>query len=183
MVHDMADNKPSLITISGEPGSGTTTIAKLLSEKTGLRLAYIGETFRQLAKEHGMNLQVFSKYAETHPEIDLELDKRQVQNAQDGNVILEGRLSGWLVKKNGISGFSVLLIAALDTRIKRVMGREDKDYELVRSEILARERCEQERYQKFYNINYLATEHYDLIIDTSELTAVEIVQKIMESMS
>ena len=63
------------------------------------------------------------------------------------------------------------------------MGREKKSYEQVKSEVLAREKCEQDRYQKFYNVNYLDSIHYDLIIDTSNLTPEEIVNRIIGAIS
>lgn len=175
--------KPSVITIGGEPGTGTTTIVNLLSARTGLKIVNTGEIFRQLAKEHNMDLTSFSSYAKSKPEIDFELDKRQVEIAKGGSVILEGRLSGWLMKNNNIPGFTVLLTADLATRIKRIMGREKKSYEQVKSEVLAREKCEQDRYQKFYNVNYLDSIHYDLIIDTSNLTPEEIVNRIIGAIS
>ena len=64
--------KNTVITISGVPGTGTTTIAKLLSKQLDLPLVYTGETFRKLAKEHKMNLEDFSELAKSNPEIDHE---------------------------------------------------------------------------------------------------------------
>lgn len=176
-------NKPSVITIGGEPGSGTTTIAKLLNEKLNLELFFIGETFRVLAKEYKMSLPEFGKYADTHPEIDFELDKRQVARAKRGNVIMEGRLSGWLMKSNNVKAFKIYLTADLATRVKRIMGREAKNYDQVEREILEREKCEMDRYKKIYNISYSDPVHYDLIIDTSNLTPEQIVQKIIDGYS
>jgi predicted cytidylate kinase len=176
-------SKPSVITISGEPGTGTTTIATMLSKKTGLRMVYTGETFRELAKEHNMELSEFSTYADSNPKIDLELDARQMDHARKGNVILEGRLAGWLMKNNKIDAFTILLTADLEIRVNRIMGRENKSYNQVKQEILEREKCEMERYQKFYTVNYLDNSHYDLIIDTSDLTPDEIVNKIVNEWS
>ena len=49
------------ITISGLPGSGTTTVAKLLAERLGYKLISAGDVFRKLAMERGMTLEEFSK--------------------------------------------------------------------------------------------------------------------------
>ena len=40
------------ITISGSPGSGKTTIAKLLAKKLGIKYVYSGDIFRKKAKEY-----------------------------------------------------------------------------------------------------------------------------------
>ena len=172
-------NEVDVISISGVPGSGTTTIAKLLSRELNLRLVYIGETFRELAKEYNMSLPEFGKYAQANSKIDSELDERQVAQARQGSVILEGRLSGWVLKNANIEALKVLLTASLDIRIKRVMDRESKSYDTVRTEILEREQVELERYQRLYGVNYQDTSHYDQIIDTSFLTPEEIVQRII----
>ena len=82
------------ITISGYPGSGTTSLGKALAEKYNLRYLSAGEVFRGLAKEHGMDLAAFGKLAEENPEIDLKIDARQkeIGEASD-DIILEGRLA------------------------------------------------------------------------------------------
>ena len=40
------------ITVSGLPGSGTTSLSRYLSEHHGFTMISAGEVFRQLAKEH-----------------------------------------------------------------------------------------------------------------------------------
>lgn len=180
MESELIMRKPNVITLSGVPGTGTTTIAKLLSKRLGLKLVYIGETFRNLAKEYKMNLQEFSKYAKDNPKIDYELDSRQLEYARKGNIILEGRLSGWMVKNNNIDAFKILLNADLEIRIKRIIGRERKSYDQVKDEIQFREKCELDRYLKLYDVNYQDPNHYDIIIDTTNLNPEQIIKKIID---
>ena len=63
------------------------------------------------------------------------------------------------------------------------MGRENKTYEQVKSEIEKREHGEVERYQKLYGMDYKNPTNYDLVIDTSFLTPEEIIEKILEKLS
>ena len=72
------------ITISGLPGTGKTTVAKLLEQRLGLRYVYSGEIFRQLAQKHHMSLEEFGKYCESHREIDEELDQYQLDYSTTG---------------------------------------------------------------------------------------------------
>lgn len=174
---------PKVITISGEPGSGTTTIGQLLSQEFNIKMVYIGAIFRELAGVYNMTLSEFGEYAEDNPDVDHELDTRQVEIAKQGDVILEGRLSGWMMKMNKIKAFKILLTADLDIRISRIMDREKKDYEQVKAEILKREACENERYSDFYDADYQDQSYYDLIINTSELTPNEIVKKIKDAIN
>ena len=58
------------ITVSGLPGSGTTTLSRLLAEYYELELVSSGEIFRRMAKERGMSLSEFGALAEKDPSID-----------------------------------------------------------------------------------------------------------------
>lgn len=112
------------ITISGTPGSGKSTVAELLRDKLGLKYVYSGMIFREMAKKHKMSLEEFGKYCEKNSDVDKELDKRQVEILKKGDVILEGRLSGWLAHLNNIPAFKVSIDADLETRAKRIVNRE-----------------------------------------------------------
>ena len=88
-----------IITIGGLAGSGTTTAAKILSEKLQIPYLSAGEIFRQMAVEKGMDIMEFGKFAEGNDEIDLEIDRRQAQLAKEyTDLIVEGRLSAHFVE-------------------------------------------------------------------------------------
>ena len=63
-----------VITISGTPGSGKSTIAQLLHERLKLRYVYSGLIFREIAEKYKMTLEEFGKYCENNSDIDKELD-------------------------------------------------------------------------------------------------------------
>jgi predicted cytidylate kinase len=168
------------ITISGLPGTGKTTVAQLLEKKLGLRYVYSGEIFRELAKKQGMSLEEFGMYCENHREIDEELDRYQLAVLRKGNVILEGRISGWLAYQNNIPALKVLLETNIDVRAHRIVKREQGDMEKRKKEILRREKCEATRYKKYYNIDVRDTTIYDVIIDVSTKTPEEVVEIILK---
>ena len=168
------------ITISGLPGTGKTTVAKLLEQRLGMKYVSSGDIFRQMAKKHQMSLEEFGEYCEKHPEIDEELDRCQLDILRKGNVIVEGRISAWLASRNQIQAVKILLDAGLDTRVHRIIKREQGDKEKRKKEILKREKSEATRYQKYYHIDVRDTSIYDLIIDTAEKTPEEIVEVIVE---
>ena len=130
------------ITVSGTPGSGKSTVAQLLEEKLGLKYVYSGMIFREIAKKHKMSLEEFGKYCENNSEIDKELDRKQLEILRKGNVILEGRLAGWLAYKNKIPAFKIEVNADLETRAQRIVKRENGTVEQRKKEILDREGSE-----------------------------------------
>ncbi len=168
------------ITISGPPGSGKTTLARLISDKTGMELVYAGQIFRDMAKERGMSLEDFGRLAERDESIDRELDERMVAIAremEDG--VFDGRLTGYMTHKYGIPAFRVYVTAELPIRVKRIAGREDKDIDRVEKEVLERERSEYERYMKYYGFDIRDTSIYDLVLDSSHMSPEALADKLL----
>lgn len=169
----------TVITISGTPGSGKSTVCKILKEKTGLKYIYSGLIFRRLAKKHDMTLEEFGRYCENNKEIDEELDDYQLNILKKGDVILEGRLSGWIAYKNDIDALKIMLDADEDIRAKRIVKRENGDVEKRKKEMIKREKSEQKRYKKYYDIDIKDKTIYDLVIDTSDKKPEQIADKII----
>lgn len=167
------------ITISGLPGTGTTTVAKIIAKKLNLKLISAGEIFRELAIKKGMTLEEFSKYAEENPEIDLLIDRTQKELAEkEKDAVIEGRLSGWFIKD---ADLRVLLFADPEIRYQRIAKRENKDISTVRRETKLREEIEKRRYQKFYNINIDDWSIYDIIINSGKFSAEKIADIIIKA--
>ena len=170
------------ITISGNPGSGKSTVAKLLEDKLGLRYVYSGMIFRGMAKKYNMSLEEFGKFCEGNSEIDKKLDDRQLEILRNGDVVLEGRLAAWLAHRNNIPAFKVAVVADLETRVQRIVKREKGSVEKIKKEILEREKSEVLRYKNYYNIDLKDTSIYDLVIDSGDKTPEEIVDIIIEKL-
>ncbi len=165
------------ITISGPPGSGTTTVAKLVSEELGIKLISAGEVFRQLAAQRGMTVEEFSKYAEQNPEIDTLIDKTQKELADaEKDAVVEGRLSGWMIRD---ADLKVWIFADAEIRYSRIAKRENKDVSIVRQETRLREEAERRRYQKFYSIDIDNWKIYDLIVNSGKFDAETIAELII----
>ncbi|MDD1763393.1 MAG: AAA family ATPase [Methanobacteriaceae archaeon] len=169
-----------IITIGGLAGTGTSTVANILSQKMGIPYLSAGDIFRQMAAEKGMDVLDFSKFAEGNTDIDREIDQRQAQAARESeNLILEGRLSAYFVEAQ----LKTWLTAPLEIRSVRISHREDKPVELVREEILTREKSEAKRYQEIHNLDIGDMEVYDLIINTQSFDApgvAQIIEKAVE---
>jgi CMP/dCMP kinase len=167
------------ITISGLPGTGKSTVARLLEQRLGLRYVYSGEIFRKLAEKHKMSLEEFGRYCESHREVDEELDRYQLDVLREGNVIVEGRISGWIAYQNHIPAVKILLQADIAVRAGRIVKREKGDIEQRKKEILRREKSEATRYKNYYGIDVRDTSIYDVIIDTGDKTPEEILGIIL----
>ena len=117
-----------ILTIGGLAGTGTTTAAKVLSEKLDIPFLSTGSIFREMAKERGMSVLEFSEFAEKDNNIDIEIDRRQAELAKSSdNLILEGRLSAYFVEAD----LKLWLITPFDVRAERIADRENKTVDLA----------------------------------------------------
>ncbi len=116
------------ITISGPPGSGKTTVCGKLSEALGLKAVVFGQVFRQLAAEKGLTLVELGKLAEQDPQIDADIDAKIVETARSSpDIILESRLSAYMLTRNGIPALRVFLEASPEVRFARIGIREEQE--------------------------------------------------------
>ncbi|MHA1863576.1 MAG: (d)CMP kinase [Candidatus Thorarchaeota archaeon] len=166
----------SCITISGPHGAGTSSAGKQLAQKLGYRYISAGELFRDSAKTRGINIGEFTKIVEGDPFLKNKLDETLKEEARKGNVVLEGRLVGWIAKD--IAELRVFLTADFETRVKRIAQRENKSVELAKAETLQREREEREWFLKNYGFDILERSVYTLEIDTTSCN-IECVIKII----
>src|SRR5262245_2422797 len=98
-----------LITISGVPGSGKTTVARQLAGQLGWPHFYAGDLYRQEAKARGLSLDAFNALCEQDHSVDRALDAAMAARAKQGNVVLEGRLAGYLASDNHLDALKVWL--------------------------------------------------------------------------
>ena len=153
-----------IITISGSPGTGTSTLSRSLSAELELRYVNSGELFRKIASEKNISVRDMNRLAEKGPEIDYLIDDAQKALAKEGGGIFEGRLSGHLLAAD----LRVALKTDLRKRAERISKREAKLLEDAMSETRQREESEARRYKMYYNIDINDYSVYDLVVDTGK---------------
>ncbi|MGC8496566.1 MAG: (d)CMP kinase [Thermoplasmata archaeon] len=169
------------LTVSGPPGSGKTTVSKLVAKKLSYLYISGGDVFRKLANDHNMSIEQFSKYSENNQEIDRKIDsylKKELEN--NDNIILDSRLAGWLAYLNNIKAIKIYVTASFETRVKRISGRETSPEEEISKNLAVREESEKYRYLLIYNIHYEDLKIYDLIIDSDDKDPETVANIIME---
>src|SRR6056297_1333962 len=163
------------IVFSGLHGTGKSTIAKLVADAFKFKSYSTGMAFRSLAEENNMSLEEFSEFAEGNLDIDKQLDekiKRIAKNARENgqNYVFDGQLPAYILQD--LSDFNIYLKCETQTRIKRMSKRDDQSLEDKKRETLVREKSEQERFEKLYDIDVLdpksIMETFHLILDTTE---------------
>ena len=168
-----------LITISGLPGAGTSTVAQLVADAFGIERVDGGTVFRAMAAEAGLDVAEFSIVAESNPEIDLELDQRLADRVRAGDVVLESRLAAWIVTIEQLDATRVWIDAHEEERARRVAGRERANAGRSLDANRAREASERSRYRTYYGIDLDDRSVYDLVLDSTTAPPARIAESIV----
>ncbi|MDP3640150.1 MAG: AAA family ATPase [Nanoarchaeota archaeon] len=182
-----------IITISGTPGSGKSTVAKLLVKALGAERIYVGGMRRELAKERGITLIELNEYAKTHSETDVDVDKKASELAKklekEGKIVIaEGHTQFYFIP-DSIKIFIKVDPEEAARRIwKDLQQKETRDarnegnissLEQMKRRVQERFKEDNARYQKYYGLDYLDESHYDLVIDSTTITAEQVTEKIL----
>lgn len=169
-----------IVTVGGLPGAGTSTLCRLLERRLGISYVYAGQIFRQQAAARGMSLEEYNELSQRDPSIDRALDDHQLALLRQGNVILEGRLSGWLAHRNGIPAFTVWVVCDDDERTRRLVARDGGDPETQAAAAADRIAREADRYRRYYAADLDDLSIYDLVLDSTAATPQQLVERVLE---
>ncbi|MDJ0842064.1 MAG: dephospho-CoA kinase, partial [Acidobacteriota bacterium] len=107
------------MTLTGDLGSGKSAVSRLLEADTGYPIYSTGKIQREIAAKHGMTTLELNKYAETHREIDDEIDDfSRNLGKRDESVIVDSRLAWFFIPNS----FKIYLKVDPDEAVNRIMG-------------------------------------------------------------
>ena len=164
------------ITVSGPPGSGTSTLVERLADEYAWSSLNGGDIFRNEAENRGLTVGQFSVLCKNDLEVDRSLDnmlKNEIDNLH-GAEIIESRLSGWWAYLMGVNCLRVWVNVSPEECARRIQNREGGEYadQLILSQ--KRQIDDKERYQILYDIDLDDMSPYSLIIDADNIGADEV---------
>ena len=168
------------IAISGDIGTGKSTLARLLSEKLNWEYISAGNYFRDWYKTQGMDVsKVYGIPEEEDRKMEADFKKEM---ASKPNTIFESRLAGWLAKDYEET-LKVLCVVDSETAYKRVAKRDSVSEK--EAEKLSRQRAEDlvDKFNKLYGVSdFLDRKYFDLVIDTTSLSPEKVLQKVLQEL-
>jgi len=173
----------NIISITGDLGSGKSTVSRLLCERLNYDYVYTGKIQRAIAQKYQMTTLELNKYAETHPEIDAEIDSTFKSLNDSTDLIVDSRLA-WFFIPNSFKVFLQTDVMVSAKRISNDNQRENEGYlstEEAVEKIRARKSSENKRYMELYGADCNDLSQFDLVIDTSHITPEEVADRIVES--
>ncbi|MCX8179670.1 MAG: cytidylate kinase family protein [Candidatus Aenigmarchaeota archaeon] len=170
-----------MIAISGLPGAGTSTIAKLLAKKLGLKYFSPGDYFKSFSEKTSQTekaIDVFQSGKGKSKKFHEKIDEMQLKLAKQGNIVLCGKLSIYMLKD--IADYKIWVECSLEERAKRTANRDGISLEEALEALRKREEMEVEEWKKDYGFDYRKQkEMADFVIDNTFLNESETLEKIL----
>ena len=168
------------ITVSGHPGSGTSTLVKALMAHYSWTSLNGGDVFRQEAARRGMSLGDFGELCKSDLNVDRELDQLLQQQMQDGSSqIVESRLAGWWAYRLEMPCVRLWLDVDETERANRVVGREGGSIEGALEANKKRSSVDAERFMELYQILPEQREPYTTVLDATNLGSEEVLAAVI----
>lgn len=168
-----------IISFSGTPGSGKSTIAKKLASKLGWPRYYMGGLRRETAKKMGLSLEEYNKLGEKDPSTDHQVDELQKELGKTkDNFIIDGRISWHFIPH------SIKIYISVDPKVgaqrvfKNLENRNEaknlKSWKDVLKSQKERIASDNQRYKRYYGLETHNPQNYDLCIDSTNLSLEEV---------
>jgi len=178
------DGKKSVLCVCGMAGTGKSTLAKKLAAKYGLRYYSGGDALKALAEAEGYKpyghgwwespegLRFLQKRGKD-PKFDKTVDRKLMEYAKEGNIVLDSWTMPWLLK----GGFKIWLEASLQTRAERIAERDGITVKAALRALKEKEALTKAIYRKLYGFKLGADfAPFQLILDTDNLKEEEVFQ-------
>lgn len=159
------------ITLTGNLGSGKSTISKIMSSKYGYEIYSTGKIQRQLAAERGLSVLEMNKLMESDHSFDNIIDdttrKLSIEHSED--LFFDSRLAWHFA----VNSFKVFLSVNINEAARRVYNDnrgEVEKYSSVndaKNNLIERASVEDERYRDIYGIDYFNLNNYNLVLDST----------------
>lgn len=176
-----------IVTIAGLPGAGKSTVKDMLAAKLGYSKYSMGDLRGKMALERGMTIDELNALGEKEAFTDKDADDFQKRLGEtEDDFVIEGRL-GWLFIPHSVKVLLTVQPRAGAERVFEAKRRggsrpDEKNYASVEdAQKILGERIHSDvlRYNKWYGVDMMDPKNYDLVIDTTEVSADEVVDRIL----
>ena len=173
------------ITLAGSPGSGKSTLRKLLAEHYGLSTKGTGDFMRELSAKYGYSdiTQFLVEYVSEHPEVDHQVDEEQrIYGKENDDFVLDAHLGFHFVPDS----IRICLICDLEEAARRILddsGRTTESATNIKDSIDSSQQRRDTMHKNFlslYQVDIDDHSNFDFVLDTSRLTSVEVFEKVTD---
>lgn len=159
------------ITMTGNLGSGKSTLSKLVAGIRGYEIYSTGKIQREFAAERGLSVLEMNELMQKDHSFDNLIDDRVRQTSIEHkeDLFFDSRLAWHFA----VNTFKVFLSVDIDEAARRVYGDNRgaveayASVEEAKEQLLKRAHTEDNRYREIYGIDYFKATNYNLILDST----------------
>lgn len=181
-----------IITLAGLSGAGKSTVKELLARHLNWKTYSMGDMRAAYALEHHMTVDELNAADMEDGKFDKLVDAFQTElGKKEDNFIVDGWMSWHFLPQ------SIKIFLTIDPKegARRIFAeqhaspdhRQDErayaDLHDVEETLEKRILQNQERYKKWYGVDFLDLGHYDLVIDTTNMSPNEVTSRILAFIS
>lgn len=175
------------ITLTGELGSGKTTVAKILNQEYGFDFYSTGSIQREIAKDKGITTLELNKQMsnDINNIYDKMIDDKTIEISHknlEKNIVFDSRMAWHFVEKS----FKVYVIVdsyIAANRVKMADRGEEEQYHSIEEaskSLLKRKQLEDSRFAKIYSVNITDFSNYDLVVDSTSISPNKLAKFVFE---
>lgn len=177
-----------IISFNGDHGSGKSTIAKKVAETLKYPRFYMGQMFRDMAKERNMTVEEFDKLCKADSSLDKKVDDSVIKLAKENdNFVIESR-TAWHFIPRSIKIYLKVDDKEAAKRIFKESNNENRKNESnsfnsednILKSLKNRKINDDKRYMALYSLDIRKKSNYDFILDTTNLSIEDVFHKVME---
>lgn len=181
--------KKHIITLGGLPGSGKSTVKRILAQMLSYQTFSTGDFVREMAFERNLSLEEFNELIRHDKSLDILIDDRlKYIEAEEDMYIIDSHLAFHFVP----SGFSVFLTISPECSAKRIFndahsptriksGDTMQTLEEAFQKTQKRVQNHIDRYTTLYGINPYIETQYEHVINTEAYSPETIAQRILDA--
>ncbi|MBI4141964.1 cytidylate kinase family protein [Candidatus Woesearchaeota archaeon] len=175
-----------IITISGTPGSGKSTVAKILAARLKFKHYSVGDMRGKMALERGMTIDELNRLGETEAFTDNDVDEYQkTLGEKENNFVIDSRLGFYFIPHSYKVFLTVSEKIAAERILKAPKRLDEPEYRTmddVLNKLRERVESDKKRYQKYYTLDYTDRKQYNLVIDTSSFLPEQVADLIIKDL-
>lgn len=163
------------VTLTGNLGSGKSTVCKLLEKEHGYEIYSTGKVIRAIADDLGISVLEMNELMTKDHKYDHMIDEKTAAigaEEHEQDILFDSRLAWHFVEKS----FKVFLSVDLTEAARRVYNDASRgeveayqSIEDAKKQLAARAANEDARYEELYGIHYFDFNNYNMVLDTSFL--------------
>lgn len=170
-----------IISISGAPGSGKSSIGRALSQKLHIPFFSMGDIRREYGMERGLTIAALNSLSEGDSTSDRLVDEYQAKLPEKySSFVIDSRLGYHFIP----SSFKIFIDVEQKVGARRIFEnlREEERWSSVEQGVLALEervRSDTLRYRHLYGIVWNDLSLFDLVLDSSHTSIEHMAQEII----